>query len=225
MGESNDLTFRNAGLGGFNKKDVIAYIEKLTAQFRQTESSNQQAYSALEKEAASLRDTVSSLQKELQDIKARLSKQDELLAESESLKQKNRALSDENQRLLSENKQLSDSFLSVKEELVLQDEKLAVVSREKQAIADLEIAAKLRAEQIKKDSHEQIALMFSCCQQSFDDASEAFKQFRATASEMIDSTKKQIESIDSLFSDVNNRLTHSRSTIDGLASKFSENPE
>jgi len=220
MGESNGFTFRSAGLGGFNKKDVIAYIEMLTVQFREKEASDKQAYASLEKENLSLRDSYDALLLEFNTVKSELVAQAELEKQIESKQSENERLTHRVDELSAENERLSTQLKVVEENLSDHVADLNTLNLEKQAITELELAAKLRAAQIEKESREKISLMVDCCQQGFDQATEAFTAFTQTSSEMIHSACQQLDAINALFSDVNDKLMQSRSNIDRLAKDF-----
>ena len=159
-----NTTFKNSLFGGFNRQDVIDYIESASRK-------SSESIAALEADCSSLRDEISALQEERDTLAARVQALEEELASMTAER-------DELACSLGEAKSLGESFSAGLEEanasLSAANEELAVLrpqaeeyAKVKDHISGLELDAKRRADEIEGSTRTRLTAFLGDVQQQY----------------------------------------------------------
>lgn len=159
-----NTSFKNSLFGGFNRQDVIDYIESASRK-------NSETVAALESEVATLKDECEALRKERDELSEKLAELNEKLA----------ALTEERDELacsLGEAKSLGESFAAGLEEanasLSAANEELALLrpqaeeyTKVKEHISGIELDAKRRADEIESATRTRLTVFLGDVQQQY----------------------------------------------------------
>ena len=227
MNDLSDFRFRSS-LNGFRKKDVAQFIDALSrnaaaekAELEETLAAEREKngdlveklslsearISELEKEAAALREECDRLNSDLEGVRKAVSA---ISDERQGLKYEITVLKEKTASLENENAELSKKCAGY-------EEKARALDEEKRIVTELELAARLRAEESEASAKRRAALLLEEYQRELDDKRSVVDQYKADTDEMIDSAEKQISSLQSLIEEFRRSMTSSKKGLDGLA--------
>lgn len=226
MNDLSGLRFRTS-LGGFRKKDVAQYIEALSkdAEARKAEledslAEERQKMSALAEELAEARaaiDTLdgekAALSEEIQSEKARLAKAE---ADAEAVAVEKKALLDEISLLEERIRTLTGENEKLAARISDFERREASLEEAKRVVTDLEMAARMRAEESEASAKRRAAAILEEYQKEFDDTRMVVDHYKADTDVMIDSAEKHISSLQSLIEEFKRDLASSKEGLDGI---------
>lgn len=159
--------FKNAAFGGFNKQDVIAYIEKTAAE-------NKTAQEELRRENDALKEEIKNVKKENSGLSDQISLlKNQLREQSES----NSLLQSEAERLRKEHTELEDLRRQVKE-LTAQTDAFrpdAEAYRQfRDRIGDIECEARKRAADIEADTNNRLESAVADFRKKYENLASSF---------------------------------------------------
>jgi chromosome segregation ATPase len=163
MSDMDQRIFRGSMLGGFNRKDVMAYVEKTAEEFKEELSTlreqleltrNQRdelrySVSCLEEEKNKLSEKVAAFENESVEDKKRIG---ELLKQLEEFKSENALLSDEKSLAESSLKQTRAELETLKSRVTALEAATAEFEKTRKRIADIELNAYARSEEIEQEA-------------------------------------------------------------------------
>ena len=197
-------TFRSAAFGGFNRADVIAYIERTAkesaAQIRQLQEENDR----LTKESGDLREQLaaagsaqeelsSSLQMESDSLAAAEETLASLRTEAETLRTELAALRGERDRLSAESEALRAQ--------------LGGYDSVKSHIADIELAARARADALEAETRERMGDVLEACRVQFEQTISALSSACANVSRQLTLSNESIAALPAAFDALRERLS------------------
>lgn len=206
MSDINTPGFRTSSFGGFNKKDVIDFITKLSGEYRveisrlkASLSERDSLISSLEARSAEDKKYIDSLlQKNADFVDYKEQKESELYI----LKQK---LIHSEEQAKTAGEKVSNAEIALdeclKREKSITDE-LEMLIHDKKLVVDLELQARKRAEDIEKESHDKLILLCEKYKAKFTEISELYIHYKDEAELMIQSSQNQLKSMIDIFSDL-----------------------
>lgn len=228
MADLSSLSFRPAGLGGFNKKDVIAYVKTLSDQHAAALKRLERSLSDAEKQNAALDEKLAACEAERNALSSRYNDTDAELSDlralynaAQSEVDSLRASLAETEKALREAAQRADAL--EKENADLRGEKeaadtvLSRLEKEKQAVTELELEARLRARDSEASARSRIAAIITAYQQEFSEAKDAFRHYKSSADKLIVSTEEQLKDMLSLFGELESELELSEKAFEKLS--------
>ena len=209
MPDTNGNSFRSAGFGGFNKKDVVAYIQEQTRKYTKQ-------ISTLEKSLDEAVSAKKSLQSECEMTQASLDKMilrvDELEKEAAELPLLKRALEDSEAEKTALKEELDQLKAETGDIMALK----AKLEGEKAALIQMEVEARLRADKLETDARDKAEELASRYNKEVADAIRIFGHFKGNADTMLLSASEQLKSILALFADMEKELMTSGSAFEAL---------
>ena len=224
MNDLSGLRFRSS-LNGFRKKDVSQYIDALSRNAAAEKAGLEDAL-AEEKEKSALLDGKLTAAAE---ASASLAKEAaELRAEQERTAKELEAAKEELSALRSEAEKLSEELALAKERLSsLESEKAALENRvadfegkekaldnEMRVVTELELAARIRAEESENSAKERAAAIMEKCRRDFADTRSVVDHYKADTDVMIGSAEKHLSSLQSLIEDFKRDMDSSKKGLD-----------
>ena len=224
MNDLSGLRFRSS-MNGFRKKDVVQYIDALSknaaaekagledALTEEKERSglldgklkaSEEALASSEKEKALLKEECSRLTTELESAKGSLASRD---GELQGLRSELSALKEKLSALESEKAELQARCTDY-------ESRSAALEAEKRVVTELELAARLRAEESEASAKERAAAIMEKCRQDFADKRSVVDHYKADTDVMIGSAEKHLSSLQSLIEDFKHDMDESKKGLD-----------
>lgn len=229
MADLSSLSFRPAGLGGFNKKDVIAYVKALSDKHASEVKSLERALSESVKQKDMLSEKLASAKAECVALKYAFGDIDSLreaLDSSEnevsSLKEKLAECEKALEKASSDAAALKEENAALKVEKEKSDEVLSRLEKEKQAVTELELEARIRARDSEESARSRIASIISTYQTEFAEAKDSFRHYKTSADRLITSTEDQLKDMLTLFGELESELELSEKAFEKLSADPAE---
>ena len=224
MNDLSGLRFRSS-MNGFRKKDVTQYIDALTRNAAAEKAGLEDALAG-EKERSALLDgklaaaseASAALEKEAADLRA---ERDLLREELESAKGEIASLSGAKDGLAGELASLKDKLSSLESEKAALEKRCAdFESREKaldnelRVVTELELAARIRAEESEASARERAAAIMEQCRKDFADTRSVVDHYKADTDVMIGSAEKHLSTLQSLIEEFRRDMDSSKKGLD-----------
>ncbi|MBR5743481.1 MAG: hypothetical protein IKX85_06710 [Clostridia bacterium] len=226
MNDLSGLRFRTS-LGGFRKKDVAQYIDALSrdseaqkAELEDSLAEERQKMSALADELAEARAAIGSFEDEKKSLTEEIRSGEERLAkaqtDAEEAAGEKKALLDEIALLQERIKTLTGENEKLSARISDFENREASLEEAKRVVTDLEMAARLRAEESEASAKRRAAAILEEYQKEFDDTRMVVDHYKADTDVMIDSAEKHISSLQSLIEEFKRDLASSKEGLDGI---------
>lgn len=210
MPDTNGNSFRNAGFGGFNKKDVVAYIQEQTRKYTKQISTLEKSLNEAVTEKKELQVELSATKVELDRMTLRVNELEEKSKEFSTVK---KTLEEKESKL----QNMQEELEKLRNEVTAVHDLQAKLEGEKAALVQMEMDARFRADKLETDARDKAELLANRYTREVADAISVFTHFKANADTMILSANEQLQSILTLFSEMEKELMTSGQMFENLA--------
>ena len=193
VGTDYEKLFRNAAFGGFNKQDVLNYIERMVRNRKKDNEKFQESLKAAESESGALRTQLSAANTERENLRQNLSDAQELLT-----------------KLQMENEALSGYNETMKEETQQANEKITALEKQVSDGASADAAL----QQAKKENGDLVSKLNSA-KAELDKSRHAAETFKANA-------ERELQHLREEMKDVSSKLSEKDTVIEELRASLAE---
>lgn len=217
MSDNSIPGFRTNSFGGFNKKDVVDFITKLNGEYR-VEISHLKAslsekdciISSFEAKSAEEKKYIDSLLKKNADfVDYKEQKESELYIIKQKLVYMEEQVKTAAEKVANSETALGECLAREKNNSV----EMEILVQEKKHIVDLELQACKRAEEIEKESHDNLILLCEKYKAKFADINELYAHYKNEAELMIQSSQNQLKSMIDLFNELSAGLENTEDSF------------
>ena len=163
----DNSTFKSSVFGGFDRSDVISYIERTAQENAKRIKELEDEADKLMHESLSLREQLSAAEEERSSLSEALSAESERRTAAEQALEALRAEADELRAQVAALSQERDRLSSDSAALRAQVEEYDTV---KSHIADIELSARARADALEAETRERMGRVLQSCRERFEEA-------------------------------------------------------